>query len=110
MRAVGIMVHGGPEALEMLDVPEVHAGPGQIRIRNRASAVNPTDVIVRNGMRAELQKKYPPPYIPGMDLAGTVDEVGEGDYRGKSVTALLLWLYQNLLMEHTESRLSWIRP
>ena len=57
MRAVGIMVHGGPEALEMLDVPEVHAGPGQIRIRNRASAVNPTDVIVRNGMRAELQKK-----------------------------------------------------
>ena len=76
MRAVGIMVHGGPEALKMLDVPEVHAGPGQIRIRNRASAVNPTDVIVRNRMRVELQKKYPPPYIPGMDLAGTVDQVG----------------------------------
>ena len=85
MRAVGIMVHGGPEALEMLDVPEVHAGPGQIRIRNRASAVNPTDVIVRNGMRAELQKKYPPPYIPGMDLAGTVDEVGEGVTTGVKV-------------------------
>ena len=57
MRAVGIMVHGGPEALEMLNVPEVHAGPGQIRIRNRTSAVNPTDVIDRNGMRAGLQKK-----------------------------------------------------
>ncbi len=85
MRAVGIMVHGGPEALEVLNVPEVHAGPGEIRIRNVASAVNPTDVIVRNGMRAELQKKYPPPYVPGMDLAGIVDEVGDGVSTGVKV-------------------------
>ena len=85
MRAVGIMVHGGPKALEVVDVPEVYAGPGEIRIKNRASAVNPTDVIVRNGMRAELQKKYPPPYIPGMDLAGIVDQVGEGVSTGVKV-------------------------
>ena len=85
MRAVGIRVHGGPDALEVLDVPEVYAGPGEIRIRNQASAVNPTDVIVRNGMRAELQKKYPPPYIPGMDLAGVVDQVGEGVSTGIKV-------------------------
>jgi NADPH:quinone reductase-like Zn-dependent oxidoreductase len=85
MKAVGIMVHGGPEALEVLDVPEVYAGPGEIRIRSQASAVNPTDVIVRNGMRAELQKKYPPPYVPGMDLAGVVDQVGEGVSTGIEV-------------------------
>ena len=77
MRAVGIMVHGGPEVLEVIEVPEVHAGPGQIRIRNYASAVNPTDVVVRNGMLAELQKKISPPYVPGMDAAGIVDQVGE---------------------------------
>ena len=46
MKAVGIMKHGGPEALEILDVPEVDAGPGQIRIRNYAAAVNPIGVFM----------------------------------------------------------------
>ena len=78
MKAVGIMKHGGPEALEVLDVPEVGAGPGQIRIRNYAAAVNPTDVAARNGLMAEYQKINPPPYVPGMDAAGIVDQLGEG--------------------------------
>jgi NADPH:quinone reductase len=78
MKAVGIMKHGGPEALEVLDVPEVDAGPGQIRIRNYAAAVNPTDVAARNGLMAEYQKINPPPYVPGMDAAGIVDQLGEG--------------------------------
>ena len=78
MRAVGLMKHGGPEVLEVLDVPEVHAGPGQVRLRNHAAAVSPTDTMVRNGARAEQQKVDPPPYVPGMDAAGIVDQVGEG--------------------------------
>ena len=77
MKAVGIMKHGGPEALEVLEVPEVQAGPGQIRIRNYAAAVNPTDVAARNGLMAEFQKKNPPPYVPGMDAAGIVDQLGD---------------------------------
>ncbi|MSP29844.1 MAG: NADP-dependent oxidoreductase [Acetobacteraceae bacterium] len=78
MRAVGIMVHGGPEALTVVDVPEVHAGPGQLRLRVFAAAVNPTDLMARNGSRAVQQKIDPPPYVPGMDAAGIVDEVGPG--------------------------------
>ena len=78
MKAVGIMKHGGPEVLEVLEVPEVDAGPGQIRIRNYAAAVNPTDVAARNGLMAEYQKINPPPYVPGMDAAGIVDQIGEG--------------------------------
>ena len=78
MKAVGIMKHGGPEALEVLEVPEVNAGPGEIRIRNYAAAVNPTDVAARNGLMAEYQKINPPPYVPGMDAAGIVDQLGEG--------------------------------
>ena len=78
MRAVGIMVHGGPEVLEVVDVPAVDAGPGQVRVRVHAAAVNPTDTMARNGSRAEAQKKDPPPYVPGMDIAGIVDQVGEG--------------------------------
>ena len=78
MRAVGLFAHGGPEALQVIELPEVHAGPGQVRIRVHAATVNPTDVGVRNGVRAEQQKADPPPYVPGMEAAGIVDEVGSG--------------------------------
>ena len=85
MRAVGLMTHGGPEVLQIVDVPEVHAGPGQVRLRIHAAAVNPTDTMARNGARAEQQKADPPPYIPGMDAAGIVDEVGDGVTTGVQV-------------------------
>ena len=85
MRAVGLFEHGGPEVLQVVDLPSVDAGPGQVRIRNYAAAVNPTDIVGRNGMRAEIQKKDPPPYIPGMDAAGIVDQIGEGVDTGIAV-------------------------
>ena len=43
MRAGGMLVHGGPEALEVVDLPKVHAGPGHVRVRRDAAAVNPTE-------------------------------------------------------------------
>ena len=76
MRAVGLFAQGGPEVLQVIELPEVHAGPGEVRIRVHAATVNPTDVGVRNGTRAEQQKADPPPYVPGMEAAGIVDEVG----------------------------------
>lgn len=76
MRAVGLFTHGGPEVLQLVDLPEVHAGPGEVRVRVHAATVNPTDMAVRNGIRAEQQKADPPPYVPGMEAAGIVDEVG----------------------------------
>jgi len=78
MRAVGVFIHGGPEALALVDLPEVQAGPGEVRIRVQAATVNPTDMAVRNGTRAEMQKVDPPPYVPGMEVAGIIDEIGEG--------------------------------
>ncbi len=85
MRAVGLMVHGGPEVLRVVEVPEVQAGPGQVRMRIHAAAVNPTDLMARNGSRAEQQKLDPPPYVPGMDAAGIVDQVGDGVTTGIKV-------------------------
>ena len=79
------MAHGGPDALEVVDLPEVHAGPDQVRARIHAAAVNPTDTLARNGSRAEQQKADPPPYVPGMDAAGIVDEVGDGVSTGVQV-------------------------
>jgi NADPH2:quinone reductase len=78
MRAVGFFSHGGPEVLQVVEVPEVHAGPGQVRIRVHATTVNPTDVLTRNGFRAEQQRAEPAPYVPGTELAGIVDETGGG--------------------------------
>jgi NADPH2:quinone reductase len=85
MRAIGLNDFGGPEVLELVDVPEVHAGPGQVRIRIHAATVNPTDAMARNGTRAEQMKADPPRDIPGMDAAGVVDEIGEGVSTGVKI-------------------------
>ena len=78
MKVIGVVDYGGPEALRIFDVPEPHAGAGQVRIRVRAATVNPTDTAIRNGARAEAQKEFAPPYVPGMEAAGELDEIGEG--------------------------------
>lgn len=75
MRVVGVTEFGGPDRLGVHEVPEPHAGPGEVRLRVAAVAVNPTDAGVRSGMRDP--QGAPPPWVPGMDAAGTVDEVGE---------------------------------
>jgi NADPH:quinone reductase len=78
MKLIGVVDYGGPEALEIFDLPEPRAGFGQVRIRVRAATVNPTDTAVRNGARAEAQREFTPPYVPGMEAAGVLDEIGDG--------------------------------
>jgi NADPH:quinone reductase-like Zn-dependent oxidoreductase len=73
MRAVRFDEFGGPEVLHVEDVEEPHAGPGQIRVAVRAAGVNPIDWKVRSGMVGGE-----PPIVPGADVAGVVDEVGDG--------------------------------
>lgn len=74
MRAVGVIEFGGPDALQIVELPEVHAGAGEVRIRVHAATVNPTDTGLRSGGRPQAD---PPPYVPGMDAAGVIDEVGD---------------------------------
>ncbi len=76
MRGVGVIEYGGPEVLQVVELPEVHAGPGQVRIRVHAATVNPTDTGIRDGSRAEMLKNIAPPQVPGMDAAGVIDEIG----------------------------------
>lgn len=78
MKVIGVDEFGEPEMLRAFEIPERHAGPGEVRVAVRAAAVNPTDTIHRSGGRAEMLRRDPPPYVPGMDVAGVVDEVGEG--------------------------------
>ncbi|MGB6454833.1 MAG: NADP-dependent oxidoreductase [Streptosporangiaceae bacterium] len=78
MRAVGVTEFGGPDALHFVELPDPQAGPGELRIRVRAAAVNPTDTGLRAGARASQLKDIPPPYVPGMDAAGELDQIGPG--------------------------------
>lgn len=78
MKAVGVTEFGGPEALHEVELPERHAGTGEMLIRVHAATVNPTDTVARNGDRARAQRKNPPPYVPGMDAAGVLEEIGDG--------------------------------
>ena len=85
MRGVGVTEFGGPEVLRIVDLPEPAVGPGLVRIRVHAAAVNPTDTGLRSGARAGLLRDVPPPYVPGMDAAGVLAEIGEGTGTGLRV-------------------------
>ena len=78
MRAIGATEFGGPEKLQVLDLPEPHPGPAQVRIRVHAATVNPTDSGLRSGRYRDRHADQSGPFIPGADAAGVVDEVGEG--------------------------------
>ncbi len=76
MKAIGVNEFGGPDALQVVELPLPEAGSGQVRIRVRAASVNPTDTGLRNGSRAELLREVPTPHVPGMDAAGVLDQIG----------------------------------
>src|SRR3954466_7247056 len=95
MRAAGVTEFGGPEALHLGDVPEEHARPGEVRVRVTAATVNPTDTYLVLGVYADRDPVKSPPWVPGMDVAGVLDEIGEGvdrpDLRlGASVMAVVV--------------------
>jgi NADPH:quinone reductase len=70
VRAVVLRETGGPERLELTEVPEPEAGDGEVIVRVRAAGINFADVLVRQG-------RYPQPpdlpTVPGSEIAGEVD-------------------------------------
>lgn len=94
MKAIASTTYGGPDVLREVDLPTPEAGPGEVRIRVHAAAVNPTDAMLRTGAYAARTTDVPPPYVPGMDAAGVIDQLGPGaDGRlavGQRVVALVI--------------------
>ncbi len=74
MLAIGFEEPGGPEVLRPVEVPEPHAGAGEVRIQVVAAAVNPSDTVTRSGMAHDRYRDVAPPYVPGWDVAGIIDE------------------------------------
>src|SRR4051812_27318889 len=73
MRAIQIDRHGGPEVLQVVDIPVGEPAAGEIRVSHRASGVNFIDVYYRTGL-------YPAklPLVLGVEGAGLVEAVGAG--------------------------------
>ena len=74
MRAALFAKYGGPEVVDIGKVPIPEPGPGEVRIKIEASAMNHLDLWVRRGLPIET----PMPHIGGSDMAGVVDAVGPG--------------------------------
>lgn len=75
MRAYRIHQASGPDSLQLDDVPEPQAGPGQVVVRVRAASLNYRDLLVIKG---EYARNLPLPLVPVSDGAGEVAEVGPG--------------------------------
>jgi NADPH:quinone reductase-like Zn-dependent oxidoreductase len=75
MKAVLIRKYGGPEVLELADVPAPEPKPNEVVVDVKATSVNPVDWLVRDGGATSFVKVHFP-VILGCDLAGTVSAVG----------------------------------
>lgn len=76
MKAVFFAAKGGPEVIEVRELPDPRPARGEVLVRVRAAGVNRADLLQRRGL-------YPPPAglreeVPGLELAGEVAAVGEG--------------------------------
>src|ERR1022692_3640999 len=73
MKSIQVNVPGGPENLQLVDIPTPRPGPGQALVRIAASGVNFIDIYFRTGLyKADL------PIAIGSEAAGTVEAVGDG--------------------------------
>jgi NADPH:quinone reductase-like Zn-dependent oxidoreductase len=84
MKAALHRVHGGPEVLEVAEVPDPQVGPRDVLLRVRASALNRLDLLQREG--PALLPGFSLPHIAGMDVAGEVVQAGS-DVDGVEVGA-----------------------
>jgi NADPH:quinone reductase len=75
MKAWRVNDWGEPDQMEFTDIPAPEPKPGEIRIENRAAALNFFDILMIQG---KYQSKPPRPFTPGSEVAGVVDAVGEG--------------------------------
>ncbi|GMV06343.1 MAG: oxidoreductase [Gemmatimonadota bacterium] len=75
MNAAVLRRHGPPDVLRVTRVPDPTPGPGQVRVRIEAVGLNWAEVLSRKGLYGWAPRL---PYVPGMEAAGHVEDVGEG--------------------------------
>ena len=94
MNAIRLHAFGPPENLEYERVADPEPQPGQVRIAVRAAGVHLIDTVIRSGRQMGPMPLPDLPAIPGREVAGTVDAVGDGveeRWLGRRVVAHLGW-------------------
>src|ERR1700753_3585668 len=89
MKAVRATDFGGANVLTATELPDPTPGPGQITIDVTHAAVGHIDVYLRQGLYKD-QGLVQPPYVPGLEVAGTVRALGEG-VTGFRVSSTVPW-------------------
>jgi NADPH:quinone reductase-like Zn-dependent oxidoreductase len=86
-QAVRFDEYGGIDVLRVVDVERPTPGPGQVLVRVRAAGINPGEAAIREGL---MHSRWPAtfPSGEGSDLAGVVDEVGDGVGDGVDAVAV----------------------
>ena len=74
VNAIQVHSNGGPDQLKLERIPRPQPGEGEVLVRVHAAGVNPVDWKIREGLFSKMEF----PYVPGADLAGTIEEVGAG--------------------------------
>src|SRR5262249_33644715 len=69
---------GGPEVFELTELPDPTPEPGQVAIDVTYAAVGLIDVFIRQGRYQSRPGTPSPPYVPGLEVAGTIRAVGDG--------------------------------
>lgn len=85
MHAIGFDAWGDPRVLHTVDLPTPTLGPGQVLVRVAAAGVAPVDAMARAGLLKTLYLGQQPPFVPGMEIAGTVEDIGPGLNHGLAV-------------------------
>jgi NADPH:quinone reductase len=91
MKRVLVDHFGGPEVLKVVEEDAPRPGPGEVRVRVLAAGVSYTDAMLRAGTYLGVPK---PPFTPGHELVGVVEELGQGCSRlreGDRIGALTVW-------------------
>lgn len=92
MKRVVVDHYGGPEVLKLVEEEDPRPGPGEVRVKVLAAGVSFTDSQLRAGTYIPGGPK--PPFTPGYELVGVVEEVGPGCSRlrvGDRIGALTVW-------------------
>ena len=96
MRAVVVKEFGGPGSLELVELPEPKAGPGEVLVKVGAAAIAPADVMVRVGAMVQYGAAVAQgQFGVGIDVAGTVEATG-ADVHSVSVGDAVIGLQERL--------------
>jgi NADPH:quinone reductase-like Zn-dependent oxidoreductase len=100
MKAIVYRQYGGPEVLELVELPEPKVGQSSVLVQVKAAALNPADIGMQAGAADSIVDAWFP-VIPGWDVAGVVQAVGPGVTEFRPGDEVVGFVYEGILRHGT---------